>query len=69
MICIFCKSDATSSKSKEHILAPGIVCDKCNNYFSSKIGKKMLEQPYFMILRFRHLIKIKKGKHTQRAIG
>lgn len=76
MICIFCKSDATSSKSKEHIipeslgnkehiLPPGIVCDKCNNYFSSKIEKKMLEQPYFMSLRFRHLIKTKKGKHTQ----
>jgi len=72
MRCIFCKKDSSKSKSCEHIipeslgnvehtLPPGIVCDKCNNYFSLKIEKKMLEQPYFTSLRFRQRIESKKG--------
>lgn len=73
MRCIFCKKDSSKSKScehiipeslgnVEHILPPGIVCDKCNNYFSLKIEKKMLEQPYFISLRFRQKIESKKGR-------
>lgn len=73
MRCIFCKKDSSKSKScehiipeslgnVEHILPPGIVCDKCNNYFSLKIEKKMLEQPYFVSLRFRQGIESKKGR-------
>jgi hypothetical protein len=74
MRCIFCKKDSSKSKScehiipeslgnVEHILPPGIVCDKCNNYFSLKIEKKMLEQPYFTSLRFRQGIESKKGNY------
>jgi len=45
------------------------VCDKCNNYFSLKIEKKMLEQPYFVSLRFRQGIESKKGRFpVQRGV-
>lgn len=73
MKCIFCKSDTLSSKSEEHIipeslgnksiiLPKGCVCDKCNNYFSLKIEKIILDEPYFISLRHRHLIYSKRNK-------
>lgn len=54
MRCIFCKNDSGNSTSCEHIipeslgnttqiLPPGVVCDKCNNYFSRKVEKPFLE--------------------------
>ncbi len=72
-ICIFCHEKTDTSKSVEHIipeslgnkhhyLPKGYVCDKCNNYFSIKIEKELLSQPYFISLRFRNEIKTKKGK-------
>ncbi len=72
--CIFCKSNSSNSRSvehiipeslgnKDHVLPQGIVCDKCNNYFSIKIEKKLLEKPYFSSLRFRNSIESKKGKY------
>ena len=72
-ICIFCHQDSSTSKSVEHIipeslgnkhhfLHKGYVCDKCNNYFSMKIEKELLEQPYFVSMRFRNEILTKKGK-------
>ena len=71
-ICIFCHQDSSTSKSVEHIipeslgnkhhfLPKGYVCDKCNNYFSMKIEKELLEQPYFVSMRFRNEILTKKG--------
>lgn len=71
--CIFCKENSSSSRSKEHIipetlgntehiLAPGIVCDKCNNYFAVKVEKPLLETSYFQQLRARQHIANKKGK-------
>lgn len=74
MRCIFCKKDSSSSRSvehiipeslgnKAHILPRGIVCDKCNNYFSLKIEKPLLELPYFRDLRFDEAIKNKKGNY------
>lgn len=73
--CIFCKLNSESSKSVEHIipeslgnvnhiLPKGIVCDKCNNYFSIKIEKPLLEKPYFKNLRYRNIIESKKGRLT-----
>lgn len=73
MNCIFCKQNSDSSKSIEHIipeslgnkshtLSVGIVCDKCNNYFATKIEKEVLEQPYFKSLRHRNIIRSKKNK-------
>jgi len=75
MQCIFCKSESSRSKSiehiipeslgnKEHILPPGIVCDKCNHYFSIKIEKKLLELPYFQSRRFWQEIESKKGRYA-----
>ena len=73
MRCIFCKEDSLNSKSIEHILPEslggnditlpkGIVCDSCNNYFSRKIERPLLESDEFKYLRFHHGIKSKKGK-------
>lgn len=73
MNCIFCKQDTTASKSVEHIvpesmgnknniLPKGVVCDSCNNYFSLKIEKKVLEMKYFQNLRFRNGIESKKNR-------
>lgn len=61
--CIFCKEDSSSSKSVEHIIPEslggkdiilpiGIVCDKCNNYFSREIEAPVLNDSYFKSLRF-----------------
>lgn len=73
MRCIFCKGCSDESKSVEHIipeslgnkdyvLPKGIVCDKCNNYFATNIEKKLLEMPYFLVLRHYSLIENKKGR-------
>jgi hypothetical protein len=73
MTCIFCKNNSSDSKSIEHImpesfgnktyvLPKGAVCDKCNNYLSIKIEKKLLEQDFFKNLRHRNVIESKKGK-------
>lgn len=73
MKCIFCKFDSSNSISVEHIipeslgnkkqtLSKGIVCDSCNNYFSHKVEKPVLEMPYFKSLRGRKMIENKKGK-------
>lgn len=62
MRCIFCKINSSDSKSVEHILPEslgnsmhvlpkGIVCDKCNNYFSRKVERLVLENLYFRTLR------------------
>ncbi len=73
MNCIFCKKDSSASISvehivpeslgnKSHILKKGIVCDKCNQYFSLKIEKPVLEMDFFNDLRFRNKIESKKRK-------
>ena len=73
MKCIFCKSDSSGSRSvehvipeslgnTEHILPPGVVCDKCNNYFACKVEGPLLADPYFRELCFRSAIATKKGR-------
>jgi len=73
MRCIFCKNPSDNSRSiehivpeslgnKDHILPRGIVCDKCNNYFSRKIEGPVLSQPYFMDARFRMSIPNKRER-------
>ncbi len=73
MQCIFCKENSIGSKSVEHIipeslgnttktLLPGVVCDKCNNYFASKIEKPFLESGAIKALRFYEAIASKKRK-------
>ena len=73
MDCIFCKIDTTNSKSIEHIipeslgnkknfLPKGIVCDKCNNYFATKLENPLLSSGFFKLLRSQNWIESKKGK-------
>lgn len=73
MECIFCKGDSTHSKSiehiipeslgnTEHILIPGIVCDKCNNYFSRKLEQKVLNLPLFISDRHHLSVPSKRGR-------
>lgn len=63
MRCIFCLEASNVSRSvehiipeslgnKDHVLPPGVVCDKCNNYFASKVEKPFLELPAVQQLRF-----------------
>lgn len=62
LACIFCRSDASSSNSvehivpeslgnEEHILPKGVVCDTCNNYFARKIEGPLLETSYLKYAR------------------
>ena len=71
--CIFCRGDATNSRSVEHIipeslgniehtLPPGIVCDRCNNNFARKIEGPLLETEYFRHLRSLMTIENKRGR-------
>jgi hypothetical protein len=80
MNCLFCRQNSDSSISvehiipeslgnKEHILPKGVVCDKCNQYFASKIEKPLLEQSYFINARHRMQIESKKGRiPTERGL-
>ncbi len=63
MRCIFCKEDSSDSRSVEHIvpeslgnidhvLPPGVVCDKCNNYIAREVEKPFLDSRYFQERRF-----------------
>ncbi len=72
MQCLFCKHDSSGSRSHEHIipeslgnmkykLPPGVVCDKCNNYFSRKVEKPFLELGAILQLRFHEEIPSKRG--------
>lgn len=76
MQCIFCHKDSSNSKSVEHIIPEslgnkefilpiGYVCDACNNYFSVKIEKELLAQPYFVSMRRRNDIKTKHGRFVK----
>jgi hypothetical protein len=70
--CIFCKSDSSESRSVEHIipealgniehvLPPGVVCDRCNNYFARKVEGPLLETPWFRHVRSRQWVTNKRG--------
>jgi len=72
-ICIFCRCDTAQSVSVEHvipeslgnstlILPKGIVCDKCNNYFSRKVEKPFMELPEIRALRFHETLLSKRGR-------
>jgi hypothetical protein len=73
MRCLFCKKDSSESKSVEHIipeslgntkalLRKGVVCDKCNNYFSREVERPFLEAPAVLALRFHQGIPSKRGR-------
>lgn len=73
MRCIFCKQDSSASRSVEHIvpeslgnkravLPRGVVCDKCNNYFASKVEEPLLSSSAFKSLRFHQAIPSKRNR-------
>ncbi len=77
-LCIFCKCDASASKSREHIipaslgneehlLPAGLVCDRCNHYFGYKLEHTVLGSPYFQNLRARQHLTSRAGNPL--AIG
>ena len=72
-ICIFCRCDTAQSVSVEHvipeslgnstlILPKGIVCDKCNNYFSRKVEKPFMELIEIKALRFHETLPSKRRR-------
>lgn len=73
MRCIFCKESSDDQKSwehiipeslgnKEHLLPPGWVCDKCNNYLSREVEAPFLNSEYGRRSRFEMAIPSKKGR-------
>ena len=73
MRCIFCRQPSVDCKTvehiipeslgnKEHLLPNGVVCDKCNWYFGTKVEKELLDQPFFKHLRHRQDVRTKHGK-------
>ena len=73
MRCVFCKNDSSCSTSREHIipeslgntkqvLPAGVVCDKCNNYFSRKVEGPLLNSKAMRLLRFEQAVPSKKKR-------
>lgn len=73
MRCIFCKQDSAGSRSIEHImpesigskkrvLPPGVVCDKCNNYFAREVEGPLLSHPSMRNIRAWHQVPNKRGR-------
>ena len=73
MRCIFCKEDSSTSRSVEHIvpeslgspdhvLPVGAVCDSCNQYFSRKVERQVLESPMFRHIRAGMEVLSKRGR-------
>jgi hypothetical protein len=73
MRCNFCKCSSESSSSrehiipeslgnKEHLLPAGVVCDSCNNYFSRKIEKVVLDSAMMRLLRKDRNVPNKRGR-------
>jgi hypothetical protein len=73
MRCIFCQADSSASRSREHIIPEslgneehilpcGVVCDRCNNYFSREVEKPFLNSPGIELLRFNQGLESKKGR-------
>ncbi|WP_395742783.1 HNH endonuclease [Prosthecobacter sp.] len=72
MKCILCKEGSGASRSvehvmpeslgnKEHILPPGWVCDRCNNYLSIKVEAPFLNSWWGRVARFGMGVENKKG--------
>ena len=74
MRCIFCKEESSASRSVEHVmresigskkrvLAPGVVCDQCNNYFARKVEEPILNHPSMRNFRAWYQVPNKRGKY------
>ncbi|MDD9934128.1 MAG: hypothetical protein OXT09_11025 [Myxococcales bacterium] len=73
MRCVFCKQPSDDSRSVEHIipeslgntehvLAPGVVCDGCNNYFSRNVEDPFVNSGQMRELRFQMAIPSKRRR-------
>lgn len=73
MRCIFCKVESGNALSvehiipeslgnTEHILARGMVCDGCNQYFARKVERPLLESGMFRLIRADRQVMSKRGK-------
>lgn len=73
MHCVYCNclltNDNTKSVehiipeslgNKEYVLAGGLICDKCNNYFAREIEKPFLEKDLIKLLRGYEILPNKK---------
>ncbi len=71
--CIFCKTSAGPFDTVEHIipeslgniddiLPPGAVCDRCNQYFGTKVESPALGRTILGVLRAAHGVPTKKGR-------
>jgi len=73
--CIFCLSsnarfgsvehivpESLGNFSDRHLLAKGVVCDPCNNYFSSSVEAPVLNHVSFQNLRAKYQIPTKRGR-------
>jgi hypothetical protein len=76
--CIFCRSPSGDAKGVEHtvpeslgnvrhVLPLGVVCDRCNNYFSRKVEAPVLSHQSFRNLRAWIGIPNKAGKRPSFA--
>lgn len=74
--CLFCLSTVGPFLRKEHpvpeslgndetVLAPGFVCDLCNQYFGTKLEAQVLASPPFNIERVAQAVKTKKGRYAR----
>ena len=72
-VCIFCKSSSApflavehiipeSLGNTEHVLPPGVVCDRCNNYFAGSVEGPILRDEYFRQVRHRNGIPSKRKR-------
>lgn len=48
--------------NSEHVLPVGTVCDGCNQYFSRKVERQVLESPMFRLLRADMRVPNKRGR-------
>lgn len=71
--CLFCLRTDVSFTRVEHpipeslgnddwTLPLGFVCDRCNQYFGSKIEERVINQPPFVMERLSFVVKSKKGR-------
>jgi hypothetical protein len=49
--------------SKKRVLAPGVVCDQCNNYFARKVEDPILNHPSMRNFRAWYQVPNKRGKY------
>ena len=81
MYCVYCNclltNDNTKSVehiipeslgNKEYVLASGLICDKCNNYFAREIEKPFLEKDIVKLLRGYEILPNKRNKFQNVSI-